>query len=412
MKKSVLKSIIIAILAFVMLASFTGCDYLEEILPDSLYGIISGHHHVYVTVTTAPTCTTVGYDTKTCSTCGKVVTCNETPAIDHQYPNEYETDDSSHWKKCNSCDKTIENTKHTLGNSGICFVCDALIGDTAGIIYRVSEDGTYAEVSGYRGTSTRIKIAKEYNGLPVTEIGFMAFYKDNEITSVVIPDSVTSISWYAFCDCNNLTSVVIPDSVTYIGYGAFHGCDNITYTTYEGARYLGNADNMYLYLLKADSKDITSCTIHPNTRFIGDYAFSNCDNLTSVTIPDGITDIGDAAFKDCDSLTSVTIPDSVTSIGDSGVFEDCDSLTSVTIGNGVTYIGGFAFSCCTSLTSVTIGNSVTFINEHVFQCCTSLTSINFKGTVEQWRAIEFWGDWNYKVPATEVGCSDGTVRIK
>ena len=53
----------------------------------------------------------------------------------------------------------------------------------------------------------------------VTSIGKFAF-SNNQLTSVVIPNSVTSIEDYAFFN-NQLTSVVIPNSVTSIEKAAF-----------------------------------------------------------------------------------------------------------------------------------------------------------------------------------------------
>ena len=56
-------------------------------------------------------------------------------------------------------------------------------------------------------------------------------------TEVIIPEfiehkgeniPVTTIGDYAFHGCNNLTSVVIPNSVTTIGYYAFYGCNKLT----------------------------------------------------------------------------------------------------------------------------------------------------------------------------------------
>ena len=44
------------------------------------------------------------------------------------------------------------------------------------------------------------------------------------LTELVIPDSVTEIGSYAYSGCENLTEIVIPDSVTEIGCGAFDGC--------------------------------------------------------------------------------------------------------------------------------------------------------------------------------------------
>ena len=84
---------------------------------------------------------------------------------------------------------------------------------------------------------------------------------------------------------------------------------------------------------------------------IGEYAFSDDDNLTSITIPHSVTSIGNHAFAYCSSLTSITIPNSVTSIGDYA-FSGCPSLTSITIPNSVTSIGSIAFSGCSSLYTV------------------------------------------------------------
>ena len=84
-----------------------------------------------------------------------------------------------------------------------------------------------------------------------------------------------------------------------------------------------------MVLVKAKNTNITSCTIHPDTKVISDGAFSKCTSLTDVTIPDSVTAIPRRAFYNCTSLTNVTIPDGVTTIGDYA-FDWCQSLTSVT----------------------------------------------------------------------------------
>ncbi|MBP3496094.1 MAG: leucine-rich repeat domain-containing protein, partial [Clostridia bacterium] len=139
-------------------------------------------------------------------------------------------------------------------------------------------DGKNCLVS-YVGEETEPTLPESYNGNNY-EIYQKAFYNNNKITKVTIPNSVTSIGGSAFYNCASLTSVTIPNSVTSIGYDAF----------------------------------------------------SNCTSLTSITIPDSVTSIGESAFEDCTSLTSVTIPSSVTSIG-SFAFYGCDSLTSITFEN-------------------------------------------------------------------------------
>ena len=55
----------------------------------------------------------------------------------------------------------------------------------------------------------------------VMTIGNSAFEACDELTSVVIPNSVRMIDSYAFSKCFALKSVSIPDSVLYIESGAF-----------------------------------------------------------------------------------------------------------------------------------------------------------------------------------------------
>lgn len=118
-------------------------------------------------------------------------------------------------------------------------------------------------------------------------------FRNQKLTSYVIPASVTRIEEFAFSRCESLTEVVIPNSVTNIGK----------------------------------------------------RAFANCCSLTEVVIPNSVTNIGKGAFHKCESLTEVVIPDSVTSIGD-GAFSSCESLRSVVIPDSVTSIGDWAFSYC------------------------------------------------------------------
>ena len=113
-------------------------------------------------------------------------------------------------------------------------------------------------------------------------------------------------------------------------------------------------------------------------RFIGDWAFWDCNGLTSINIPNSVTSIESQAFMQCLRLKSINIPSSVTSIGKE-VFAFCSSLTSINIPNSVRSIGRAAFYDCGSLTNVTIPISVTSIDKFAFARCINLGSVVFKG---------------------------------
>ena len=131
---------------------------------------------------------------------------------------------------------------------------------------------------------------------------------------------------------NEMTSIVIPESVTSIREGAFTAC-----------------------------RSLTSITIGNHVTSIGDGAFSGCSSLSNVEIPNSVTIIGDSAFSSCSVLTSIVIPDSVTSIG-WRAFAFCESVTSVTIGKGVKLIYSDAFSDCTGIKDVYVTDVEAWVN--------------------------------------------------
>ena len=102
-----------------------------------------------------------------------------------------------------------------------------------------------ATITGYDAAGgSDVVIPSTINGLPVTTINNDAF-ENNQLTSVVIPNTVTTIKggYYVMgqqgvCESgpfrsNNLTSVTIPSSVTSIGQCAFSG-NQLTSVTIEG----------------------------------------------------------------------------------------------------------------------------------------------------------------------------------
>ncbi len=153
----------------------------------------------------------------------------------------------------------------------------------------------------------------------------------------------------------------------------------VTYSDQFGANII---ENIYSAVEKKGvivfDGDVTS---------IGEYAFSDCDNLASITIPDSVTSIGEKAFFWCENLASVNIGNSVTSIG-RAAFYDCSSLASITIPEGVTSIGVNAFSGCSSLASITIPDSVTSIGEYAFSDCNNLTEV-YISNIAAWCRIKF-----------------------
>lgn len=257
----------------------------------------------------------------------------------------------------------------------------------------------------------------------VTSIGNYAFAYCDNLTEIIIPDGVTGIGDRAFTDCDNLTEIIIPDSVTRIGKSAFSGCNSSIYTTYNDCTYVSINGNAYFLLVQVVNKNLNAYTIHENTKFIGEYAFSWCESLTEVVVGDGVTSIGSSAFEYCCNLTEVVIGDGVTSIG-SSVFDYCSSLTEIkvdennenykdidgnlytkdgkmliqyaigktatffTIPDDATSIAERAFANCSGLTEIVIPDSVKSIGKDAFSFCNKLRQV-YITDINAWCNISF-----------------------
>ena len=202
----------------------------------------------------------------------------------------------------------------------------------------------------------------------VTSIGDSAFWGCSSLSSIVIPDGVTSIRECAFSDCSSLSNIVIPDSVTSIGDSAFWGCSSLS------SIVIPDGVTSIRECAFSDCSSLSNIVIPDSVTSIGDSAFWGCSSLSSIVIPSSVTSIGDFAFWYCSSLSSIVIPDSVTSIG-SNAFDNCSSLSSIVIPDSVTSIGSNAFDNCSSLSDIVIPASVTSIGDWAFVGCSSLSSI-------------------------------------
>ena len=79
----------------------------------------------------------------------------------------------------------------------------------------------------YTGKDSKPTLPKNYNGDNYV-INQYAFEMNNNISEIIIPNSVTSIGTYAFNKCLFLEKITIPSSVTHIGSYAFYNCNMLS----------------------------------------------------------------------------------------------------------------------------------------------------------------------------------------
>lgn len=95
--------------------------------------------------------------------------------------------------------------------------------------YKVDINDGVATIIGTSGVMhDTINIPKFINGCPVVNIRFLRIASE-EVTHVVIPNSVTEISDVAFTAWEKLESITIPNSVVNIGKPALCGCSSLKY---------------------------------------------------------------------------------------------------------------------------------------------------------------------------------------
>ncbi|MBQ7239573.1 MAG: leucine-rich repeat domain-containing protein, partial [Bacteroidales bacterium] len=230
---------------------------------------------------------------------------------------------------------------------------------------------------------------------------YVCGYKGTE-THLVLPD-VDGISEGAFYDYPALTNVTLPNGLTFISSSAFDGCCELQYNEYDNAQYLGNEENPLLFLIKSKDKDISSCEIDKDCKYIAEKAFFESIGLKSLTIPSQVKGINNCAFLGCTNLktlynySELSFTKGSTSHGYVAyyadyVYNNCQTGGDYiyTIADGKKYICkyigtkteiilpevdgicDYAFSNCPNLNNITIPNSVTKIAPNAFYGCTSL----------------------------------------
>ena len=227
------------------------------------------------------------------------------------------------------------------------------------------------------------------------------YINGEEVTNVVIPDSVKSIGDYAFYNCNNLNSITIGNSVESIGNSAFYGCNGLTSISIPNSvkniggsafycNHLQNAefasiesmcgisfgDNTanplyYAHNLYIGGEKIVNLIIAQSVKSIGNYAFNGCTSIASLVVSDSVAAIGNYAFYNCSRLASIDIPNSVESIG-YNAFSGCSYLKSLSYNSNAI---GANFNNISALESIFIGDSIKTISGSEFNGCDNLVNV-------------------------------------
>lgn len=186
------------------------------------------------------------------------------------------------------------------------------------------------------------------------------------LTSIVLPNSIQRIEYGAFFKCKKLTSIHIPASVTYI-----NDCENElvmpVFSSWSLQTITVDPENTK-YSSPTGSNVIIDKT--SNTLIVG------CRNTDFSKIPNTVTTIAISAFEGVDFANpAVNLPTSVNTIK-SYAFK-YSNIISINLGEltQLTDIGITAFQECDGLTEVTLPASITTMESEIFAGCDNIVKV-------------------------------------
>lgn len=229
----------------------------------------------------------------------------------------------------------------------------------------------------------------------VTKIGNEAFYRNEHLTSVVIPKSVRRICESAFQYCDKLSEITFKGKEPVIEAGAFVDTewiknkpdDFVIFNKSVLHCYKGSNQKVIvpdgitrICQYAFDSDTIKSIVIPDSVTDIEKFAFFRCDNLAEVVLSENLNEITEGMFFSTE-ITSLNIPSSVKAIGASA-FRSCKSLNEIKIPMGVKNIGTYAFKY-SSLKYIEIADTVETIGREAFAYCDKLTEVKMSSSLKR-----------------------------
>ena len=160
--------------------------------------------------------------------------------------------------------------------------------------------------------------------------------KDDE--RFVCPDGVENIMSGAFYKNDSLINVVLPESLSEIGANPFSKCKNLKAIDVSGKNsYLSCVDGV---LYDKEKNRLIAC---PGA-------------ASKVKIPDTVTEIGYGAFSGCTRLHEINLPEKLTVL-ESMAFNGCIGIKKIVIPGGVEKFNASCFKGCKNLENIIAENS-------------------------------------------------------
>ena len=221
-------------------------------------------------------------------------------------------------------------------------------------------------------------------------------FEGSPVQLVHLPCSMVSLYERTFRNCKKLRQIVLPQNVKMLGERCFQnsGLEELAFGEPRddavesecdsedslGSSCLRGSKLQTIGAFAFQSTPLRKFVSPAHVRWIGEGAFSDCQNLETVRLHNGLEHLGDhledqgqiGAFENS-ALREVSLPSSLQRIN-RRTFKSCANLASVVIGEGVTSLESECF-CGTGIRSVEIPSTVERIREGAFRECQLLTDL-------------------------------------
>ena len=203
-------------------------------------------------------------------------------------------------------------------------------------------------------------------------------------TKEITEDMTLSALWIPATDLFKTVPTEDPDEILISGFATQKSVHVLNIPEkINGKTVVGFTDNAFERIHEEHADHL----IIPSTvRSVGKESFKN---ITNVHIEFGgtISELGISSFEGCTNMHSVKLGAGLKTIP-YRCFFGASKLITIDIPEGVTVIEEDAFSSCTAMQTVVLPSTLTTIEDSAFLDASSIAAIFFKGTEEQFDAID------------------------
>ncbi len=200
--------------------------------------------------------------------------------------------------------------------------------------YVIEKSGSSGIIKAYLGNDTNLVVPDIVNGIVPTELGGNIF-KNSNIESIVLPDTVTTIGDNAFYN-TNLKSITA-NGICNLNKRCFYGCEQLADINFPDLRYIGTEA---LFGCKSLPQDLELSSVER----IADQGLSGT-YFKTINLPE-CTEVGTSAFEGCTAQEIVL--KKTTKLG-AKAFYNCTNLETIYIPQATSFGGCLG---CTNLKTV------------------------------------------------------------